>query len=36
MLRDSGRTAEAVAMLEQAAELAMRIGTPSPRTRGLA
>jgi tetratricopeptide (TPR) repeat protein len=36
MLRDSGRTAEAVAMLEQAAELAMRIGTPSARTRGLA
>jgi tetratricopeptide (TPR) repeat protein len=36
MLRDLGRTADAVATLEQAAELAMRIGTPSPRTRGLA
>ena len=36
ILRDEGRTADAVATLEQAAELAMRIGTQSPRSRGLA
>jgi tetratricopeptide (TPR) repeat protein len=44
MLRDQGRTADAVATLEQAAELAMkigvtspmRIGVASPRARGLA
>ena len=36
MLRDQGRTADAVATLEQAAELAMRIGAQAPRIRGLA
>jgi tetratricopeptide (TPR) repeat protein len=33
MLRDLGRTADAVATLEEAAEIAMRIGTASPGTR---
>lgn len=34
LLRDLGRTADAVATLEEAAELAMRIGTASPSGRG--
>jgi tetratricopeptide (TPR) repeat protein len=33
MLRDLGRTADAVATLEEAAEIAMRIGTPSTGAR---
>jgi tetratricopeptide (TPR) repeat protein len=33
MLRDLGRTSEAVATLEQSAELAMRIGSQAPRVR---
>jgi len=36
ILRDAGRTGDAVATLEEAAELAMRIGTQPPRTRGRA
>jgi tetratricopeptide (TPR) repeat protein len=36
MLRDLGRTDDAVATLEEAAELAMRIGTQPPRTYGRA
>ena len=36
LLRNAGRTGDAVAVLEQAAELAMRIGTQAPRVRGRA
>jgi tetratricopeptide (TPR) repeat protein len=36
MLRDAGRTTDAVAVLEQAAELALRIGTHARRLRGRA
>ena len=36
VLRDAGRTVDAVSTLEQAAELAMRIGTQPPRMHGRA